>query len=284
MVYRIEQRLGNYRITAELGHGACGSVYLGTHVFLPNRVVAIKVMNTVPFSSVEEQEQFRREALFLDWLKHPSILSVLDIGVFEECSYLVTEYASNGSLKDRLDQQPNRLLPSEEALRILSQIGQALQYAHQHAVVHRDLKPANILLNSEGDALLADFGIAMLLSTAQTERGDIAGTPAYMAPEQFQQVVSPKSDQYALGCIAYELFTGQQPFSATDLFSMAFKHQHEQPRPLTCHNPHLPHHIEQAVLKAMAKERTDRHPDIATFLAALLSSQGEGKPLPCQQG
>jgi serine/threonine protein kinase len=275
MADRIGQCIGNYRITGELGRGACGHVYLGTHLFLPNRLVAIKVMNATPLHSFEEQERFCREAQFLDWLKHPHILPVIDVGVCEDYSYLVTEYASHGSLKELLDQQPHRLLSEEKALRILSQIGQALQHAHQNGVVHRDLKPANMLFNAEGDALLADFGIAMLLSTACTEHGEVAGTPAYMALEQFQQIVSQKSDQYAFGCIAYELLTGQQPFSATNLYAMALKHMYEQPLPLTYHNPRISQHINQAILKAMAKERSNRHTDIATFLAALLSSQGK---------
>jgi serine/threonine protein kinase len=270
MACHIEQYIGNYRITATLGEGACGHVFLGTHVFLPNRLVAIKVMNATPVNSFEELERFRREAQFLDWLKHPHILPVIDVGVCEDYSYLVTEYASNGSLKDLLDQQPHRLLSEEKALRILSQIGQALHYAHQNGVVHRDLKPANILFNAQGDALLADFGIAMLLSRACTEQAEVAGTPAYMAPEQFEQVVSQKSDQYALGCIAYELLTGQQPFSARNLYSLVLKQMHEQPLPLTYHNPCISPHINQAVLKAMA-----------TFLAALRCSQGkENSSLP----
>jgi serine/threonine protein kinase len=273
MIGNFVQDIGNYRLTATLGKGACGHVFLGRHVLLPNRLVAIKVMKATPLHSLEEQERFRREAQFLDWLKHPHILPVIDVGVCKDYSYLVTEYASNGSLKDLLDQQPHRLLSEERALGILSQIGQALQYAHENGVVHRDLKPANILFNTKGDALLADFGIAMLLSRACTEPAEVAGTPAYMAPEQFQQVVSCKSDQYALGCIAYELFTGHPPFSAMNFYALALKQIREQPLPLTCHNPSISPSINQAVLKAMAKERSDRHTDIATFLAALLSSQ-----------
>ncbi len=176
---------------------------------------------------------------------------------------------------------------------ILSQVGEALHYAHDQNIVHRDLKPGNILFNAKGEALLADFGIAIVLETAgRTTEADASGTLAYMAPEQFKKIISKKSDQYALvqritssfralrfsiglrprivyehicgilylGCIAYELFTGQRPFAAFDEKSQI------PPRQL---NPQLPVHIEQAILTAMAKERTERYTDVATFIKAL---------------
>src|SRR5947209_8771612 len=110
MACSIEHSIENYRITATLGKGAYGHVFLGTHLFLPHRLVAIKVRNATPSNSFKEQERFRREAQFLDWLKHPHILSVIDVGICEDFFYLVTEYASNGSLKELLDQQPDRPL------------------------------------------------------------------------------------------------------------------------------------------------------------------------------
>ncbi|MFL5592890.1 MAG: serine/threonine-protein kinase, partial [Ktedonobacteraceae bacterium] len=117
-------------------------------------------------------------------LKHPFILPILDASIQDGIAYIVTEYASRGSLRDRLNQQLNHPIPLEESLTILSQVGQALHHAHQQNIVHRDLKPANILFNATGEALLADFGIATVLTTAGTKQLGQGGTPAYMAPEQ----------------------------------------------------------------------------------------------------
>jgi serine/threonine protein kinase len=173
-------------------------------------------------------------------------------------------------------------LPLSEALTILSQVGQALQYAHQKTIIHRDLKPENILLNAKGEALLADFGIATVLATGSVRYVEATGTPAYMAPEQFRGKVSKESDQYALGCIAYELFTGSRPFNAPDFVAMAFQHATEPPIPPRQLNPQLPFSIEQAILKAMAKERKDRYPDVAAFIAAIQppSTYREPDPVP----
>ncbi len=118
-------------------------------------------------------------------------------------------------------------MPTEEAVIILSQVGQALQYAHQQNIIHRDLKPENILFNTRGEAVLADFGIAAVLASARTRQVGFGGTPAYMAPEQFEGIISTKSDEYALGCIAYELLTGRKPFTIPhpSLKAMWFQHR-----------------------------------------------------------
>src|SRR6266851_1269779 len=203
-------------------------------------------------------------------LKHRHIMPIIDVGIFEGLPYLVVDYAQNGSLRDRLRRHPSpRPLPLDEALTILRQVGQALQYAHGMNIVHRDLKPENILFNAKDEALLADFNIATLLETAKTKSIDIIGSPLYMAPEQFEGTVSKRSDLYALGCIAYELVTGRPPFNAPSAFALGLKHKNEDPHPPVHLNPHLPRHIEQAILKALAKERADRHINVAAFVTAL---------------
>jgi HEAT repeat protein len=182
---------------------------------------------------------------------------------------LVTEYASIGSLRDRLKRLAPGLFPLQESLTILTKIGEALQYSHQKNVVHRDLKPENILFNAKYEPLLADFGIATVLSTLNKNNVTVIGTPAYMAPEQFQGIISRKSDQYALGCIAYELFTGHKPFTASNFAAFMFKHLTENPIAPRQLNPQLPIHIEQAILKSIAKEQGERHTDIFAFISAL---------------
>ncbi len=264
--------LGNYRIIDEIGSGSFGVVYRGEHLYLSHRQVAIKIMHSSHFDTWHDRESFLSEAHLLELLRHPHILALLDVGIHEGAPYLVTEFMSNGSLDDRLKQiHPHLLLPNE-SLRILSQIGQALGRAHQQNIIHRDLKPANILFSSSGDALLADFGIATSLNAASMKQLDASGSPIYMAPEQFQGIVSKESDQYALGCIAYELFTGYCPFTAPDPISLGFKHLTETPPPLTSYNPQIPIYVEQAVLKTLSKQRSDRFDSIEAFILSLLGS------------
>jgi len=267
----IGKQIGNYRITAALNSGAFGRIYQGVHLYLTNRIVAIKLLHLTYLGSQEERESFLQEAQFLEILKHPHILPIYDVGIDEGFPYLIAEFASNGSLRDRLQHSPAGLLPLDESLRILAQVGQALQFVHEQNIVHRDLKPENILFNAKGDAMIADFGIAVFLDNTKTKYVDVIGSPLYMAPEQFEGVASRRSDQYALACIAYELLTGEPPFVAAHAVTIGLKHQKEAPRPLSDLNPDIPDHIEQAVLKALAKDRADRYADTASFITALLT-------------
>ncbi len=268
----MNRQIGNYRVISELANGAYGRVYLAQHTVLMKRTVAIKLLHITHLGSVEEREDFLREAQFLEELKHPYILPILDVGIEDGSPYIVAEYAPNGSLRDRIKSHASHPLPFQEVLTILSQIGQALHYAHQRQVIHRDLKPENILFNVRNEALLADFGLATSLSTTSIKHIDSAGTPRYMAPEQFQGNVSKESDQYCLACIAYELVTGRPPFLDKDFFAIGFKHLTGNPTPPTQLNPYLPVTVEQVILKAMAKQRTDRYPDISSFVSALLQA------------
>lgn len=264
----IGRLIGNYRVLAEIGSGGFGKVYQGQHIFLTERIVAIKFLHT-HLSTGEEREQFLQEARFLEKLKHPYMLHVFDVGIDDGFPYLVTEFAPEKSLRNRMKQHTPGLLAAQEVLTILSQVGQALASAHQQHIIHRDLKPENILFNARGEALLSDFGIATTLSTASVKSVSFIGTPLYMAPEQFQGIISKESDQYALGCIAYELVTGRTPFTAPDFYSLGFQHLSAAPVPPTQYNPDLPAHIEQAILKALAKQRTERHADVPAFIRAL---------------
>jgi serine/threonine protein kinase len=281
-VNHIGRHINNYRVIAEIGSGGFARVYRGEHAFLKERTVAIKLLHTY-LSSSEECERFLLEAGMLEKLKHPHILLIYDVGVDQGFPYLIVEYATHGSLRDRLRSAPHHPLPTAEAVRILSQVGQALHFAHQHNIIHRDLKPENILFNSDDQALLADFGIAMTLTSASYTSVKITGTPSYMAPEQFAGNVSKESDQYALGCIAYELVTGQPPFSADNMFATGFKHLKEDPIAPTQLNPNVPVYVEWAVLRAMAKERANRFPNLDAFVSALHEptlSLSPGTPVP----
>lgn len=260
--------MGKYHLLEEIASGAYGRVYRAADTSRQNTVVAIKLMQATRLSSAAERSSFLQEAQFLKMLQHPYILSILDVGIENDVPFIVTEHAPNGSLLDRQKKLAPRPLPVSEGMKILAHIGQALQHAHQQNIIHRDLKPANILFHANGDAVLADFGIATTLA-ASIKYGTAIGTPYYMAPEQFRGSISKEGDQYALGCIAYELFTGRLPFTAPDFFALGFKHMSEVPLAPTQLNLLLPRSAEQAILKAMAKQRTDRHADISAFLLAL---------------
>jgi len=260
--------IGKYRIVGELASGAFGRVYRAEDTSMNNRIVAIKLMHSTSLGSQQEHRSFLQEAEFLTMLNHPYILPVLDVGIAQNVPYMVTEFASNGSLLNRLTKHAPRLIRLQEALLILAQVGSALHYAHQLNIIHRDLKPANILFNANGDAVLADFGIATMLATS-IKYGTAIGTPYYMAPEQFRGSISKEGDQYALGCISYEVLTGRLPFTAPDFFALGYKHMMERPIAPTQLNLLLSRTTEQAILKAMAKQRSDRFPDVAAFLTAL---------------
>ena len=269
--------IGKYRILGEIASGSFGRVYRGEDTSRQNYPVAIKIMHAAHLANTQERHSFLQEAQLLTMLRHPYIVPVLDVGIENEFPYLIMEYAPNGSLSDRMGgdrpQPLRRPLPVKEAQKILGQVGAALQYAHQQNVIHRDLKPANILFNTRGEALLADFGIATMLATSM-KSGTAVGTPYYMAPEQFRGTISKEGDQYALGCIAYQILTGRLPFDAPDFFALGYKHMSEGAIPPTQLNLLIPYQIEAAILRAMAKQRTDRFPDVLAFVTAL------GAPMP----
>lgn len=279
----IPQSIGKYRILKEIASGSFGRVYLANDTSRSNYPVAIKLMHVAHLTSLQERNSFLQEAQLLTMLRHPYIIPVLDLGIEEEIPYLVMEYAPNGSLYDRLKEIAPRPLLIKDALTMLGQVGAALQYAHQQNVIHRDLKPANILFNAQGDALLADFGIATMLSNS-IKSGTVVGTPYYMAPERFRGTISKESDQYALGCIAYQAMTGRLPFDSLDFIALGFKHLLETPIPPTQLNRLIPYTVEAAIMKSMAKERTQRFPDIRSFMdvleGTLPSSDSLLAPLP----
>ena len=274
-------QVGNYRVTSQLASGGFGSVYLAQHMFLSGRVAVFKVLHAVYLSATSERESFFQEAQWLEKLKHPHILPILDVGLYQNTvPYIIAEYAQHGSLRDRILREKGRPLPTTEALKILSQVGEALHYAHQQNVIHRDLKPENILFNTQDVVLLADFGIATALTTASVKVGQVTGTPLYMAPEQFRGMASKESDQYALACVAYELLTGSTPFVSADFMAMAYQHVHEQPKSPQQLNPALPQYMQLAIMKALSKERHDRYPNVTAFIAALKAPSVEPIPPP----
>lgn len=282
---KINDQIGNYVITGEINSGGFGSVYKARHiVFDDDPPVAIKVLHP-HLVTLQQHQQFFLEARLLKKLRHRYILPLLDAGVYEHALYIITEYAALGSLHERMQRRNGAPFPINEAITIITQIGEALQHAHQQNVTHCDLKPENILFNAQGEALLADFGLATLLnSTSMVYTGSVVGTFAYMAPEQFRGDISKASDQYALGCIAYELFTGRKIFTIPPvnplIIGEIWKHKHTEEMPVapTQINPAISPYIEQAILKAIAKDRHQRHVDVTVFITALQVPRTPSKP------
>jgi len=258
------QRIGNYHLVKLLGRGGFAEVYLAEHIHL-NTQAAVKLLSTQLAN--EDIEVFRNEARMIANLLHPHIVRVLDFGVENSVPYLVMDYAPNGTL--RLLHPKGSRLPLQLVISYVQQIASALQYAHEQRVIHRDIKPENMLLGRNHEILLTDFGIALVAQSSQYQKTqDIAGTLAYMAPEQIQAHPRPASDQYSLGIVVYEWLGGQRPFQGT-MTEIAIKHATAMPPSLRLYAPEVPIAIEQVVFKALQKNPHDRFPTIVAFAHAL---------------
>src|SRR5258707_6013481 len=213
------QHIGNYRLVQLLGRGGFAEVYLAEHIHL-NTQAAVKLLNT--HLANEGIEGFRNEARMIAGLVHPHIVRVLDFGVENSVPYLVMDYAPNGTLRQR--HAKGSRLPLQLVVSYVQQIAGALQYAHDQRLIHRDIKPENILVGRNQEVLLSDFGIALVAQSSHYQKTEnIAGTLAYMAPEQIQAHPHPASDQYSLGIVVYEWLGGQRPFQGT-MTEIAIKH------------------------------------------------------------
>ena len=267
MADRVGQQLGNYRMVRLLGQGGFAEVYLGEHVYL-GTPAAIKVLHTLIAS--DNTEHFRREARTIARLVHPHIVRVLDYGIEGMTPFLVEDYAPNGSLRTR--HARGVPLPLPTVVEYVSQIADALQYAHEQKVIHRDVKPENMLLGRRNEILLSDFGIAVVAmsSSYNSTQGmqDMAGTVAYMAPEQIQAQAGPASDQYSLAVVTYELLSGERPFHGA-FTEVAVKHTLVPPPSLREKLPLLSAEVEAVVMKALAKDPKQRFVNVNAFASAL---------------
>ncbi|HEY1354592.1 MAG TPA: serine/threonine-protein kinase [Ktedonobacteraceae bacterium] len=272
MVFFPGQQLGNYAVTRLLGEGNFARVYLGEHIYL-NTPAAIKILN----AQVEhDQEFFRTEARTIARLTHPHIVRVLDFGVEDEVPFLVLDYAPGGTLRQRYPR--GTLLAVPTLVSYTRQVAEALQYAHNERVVHRDVKPENLLLGRNDDVLLSDFGVALMLPGLRSiQQQEVAGTPAYIAPEQIQQQPGPASDQYALAIVVYEWLTGALPFSGSFSEILA-GHISTTPPPPRAIRPAISLAIEQVVMKALEKDPGQRYPSVLAFAEALEQASLTGAP------
>ena len=270
---RVGQQLGNYQLLRPLGRGGFAEVYLGEHLFLKSHA-ALKVLRTQ--LAEEEAQQFVREAQLLASLSHPHIVRILDFALQEGMPFLVMEYAPEGTLRHRHPKQTQLAL--DTIVGYVSQVADALQYAHDRRLVHRDVKPENMLLGSRSDVLLSDFGLAILAPHTQSASTQplvpLAGTAPYLAPEQLQGKVEPASDQYALGVVVYEWITGKPPFCGSPL-EVAMQHLSAPPSSLCEQVKGLSPAIEEVVLRALAKAPEKRFASVDEFASALAHASHE---------
>ncbi|HEY8597809.1 MAG TPA: serine/threonine-protein kinase [Thermomicrobiales bacterium] len=217
--------LGAYRLEERIGKGGMGEVYRAQHLRL-GREAAVKILPANLVTEADFLKRFEREASSAASLTHPNILQVYDYGEQDGVPYLVMPYIKNGTLKDRLE--GGTVSPPQMA-RYLTDVADALDYAHRKGIVHRDVKPANILIDEHDRAYLGDFGIAKALEGADnlTQTGLGVGTPEYMAPEQAQGRAEPRSDLYALGIMVYQMLTGRVPYTGNSTVEVLMKHLQE---------------------------------------------------------
>jgi serine/threonine protein kinase len=264
-----------YELLEVLGRGGMGVVYRARHVRL-DRVVALKMILAAEHAGPEREARFRHEAESAARLQHPNIVQVFEVGEHDGYPYLALEYVAGGNLAERLGGLPQ---PSREAAELIEALARAVQHAHERGVIHRDLKPANVLLAEDGTPKVADFGLAKRLdvTAAQTQSGELIGTPRYMAPEQAlgrAGGIGPATDVHALGAILYEALTGRPPFQGATLPETLEQVWLQEPVPPRQLQPHVPVDLETVCLKCLRKEPRLRYAsaeglaeDLRRFLA-----------------
>lgn len=260
----IGRNLGQYEVRDVIGHGGMASVYLGYRADV-DRTVAIKVLPPHPGLSDEAKQRFQLEARTIAKLQHPHILPLYDYGATEDgVLYLVMPYVRGGSL-DRIVRDGK--LPLEKIVRLVREISGALDYAHRQGVIHRDIKPANILLDGEGNALLADFGIVKLTGGDSRLTGtSVVGTPAYMSPEQAQGFdLTTRADLYSFGIVIWELLTGQLPFTSDSVMNLMLKHITDPVPDISSMKASLPYELDAVMHKLLAKNPGDRYVNGSAF-------------------
>ncbi|HEX2717819.1 MAG TPA: protein kinase, partial [Gemmatimonadaceae bacterium] len=259
-----------YTIEREIGRGGMATVYLA-HDVRHSRRVALKVLDP-ELKVVLGKERFLTEIRVTANLHHPHLLPLYDSGEADGQLFYVMPFVDGESLRDRLNRE--KQLPVDDAIRIATAVGHAVDHAHRHGVIHRDLKPENILLH-EGEPFVADFGIALALTRAGgtriTRTGFSLGTPQYTSPEQAagDREVDGRTDVYALGAVLYEMLTGDPPHTGSTAQAIIAKVFTDEPRPVRLCRPSVPQHVEAAVERALAKVPGDRFATALDFVDAL---------------
>jgi eukaryotic-like serine/threonine-protein kinase len=276
------KRIGKYEILEEIGRGGFAAVYKARDPSL-DRIVALKVLHPYWSEDPSFATRFRGEARAAAKLRHPNIVTVYETGEADGQLYIAMEYLPGRTLRALLGEEGALLL--EQALPILEQISDALDYAHEHGVIHRDVKPANIMVEEAERGVrvtLMDFGLvkAMESSAAFTLQGTLLGSPEYMAPEQADPdraaEIGPATDRYALGIMAYQMLTGRVPFAGNTPSTLVAHLQKTPPDPHSIRES-LPADVGQVLLRMLSKSPGNRYPSASTFVAALRNASAESQ-------
>ena len=265
--------LGRYEIERELGKGAMGTVYFGRDPRI-NRTVAIKTLAlSQEFEAGELEkvrERFFREAETAGRLTHPNIVTIYDAGEEHDLAYIAMEFLEGKDLTHYL--QADKPRPVEWTVEVITQVADALDFAHRHDVVHRDIKPANIMYNEKTrNVKVTDFGIARITASSRTKTGVVMGTPSYMSPEQISgKHVDGRSDLFSLGVTLYELLTGKQPFTGDSLANLMYQIANEKQPDLLLQRTGLPACLKTVIDKMLAKNPDKRYQTGMEFRDALL--------------
>jgi tetratricopeptide (TPR) repeat protein/tRNA A-37 threonylcarbamoyl transferase component Bud32 len=268
-----------YVLEGEIGRGGMATVYRAQDL-KHDRLVALKVLDPDLAASLGA-DRFLREIKLIAKLQHPHILPLFDSGHVDGLFFYVMPFMAGDSLRARLNRE--RILPIEDAVRITGEIASALDYAHRQGIIHRDIKPENILLQ-DGHAIVADFGVARAITasatTAVTQSGIAVGTPTYMSPEQAvgDRTIDGRSDVYALGCVLYEMLSGEPPFTGPTAQAIIARRFIEVPRPVRRLRNTVPESIDRALVTALALEPSDRFASASQLSNALRGATDQGTP------
>lgn len=270
----IGKRLGAFEIIEAIGQGGMATVYKARQPAM-NRIVALKVLSTPMANNPAFLARFKQEAEMIATLEHAHILPVYDLGEQDGYVFIAMRYMSHGTLTSRIAQGSIAL---RDISKWIEQIGSALAYAHQRGVIHRDVKPSNVLLDAQGNAFLADFGIAKWYEGSLNLTGSgVIGTPQYMSPEQGQGLkLDGRSDEYALAVMAYEMIVGRPPFEAETPLAIVLKHVTEPLTPPITINPLVPQLVSDVISKALSKNPADRYATTDGFAQALSAAIAAG--------
>ena len=258
--------IGRYEILHKLGQGSMGVVYLGRDPYI-NRNVSIKVSRPAADVGGEKANRYRErffvEAQSAGRLMHPNIVAIYDAGMHKDFCYITMEYIDGPPLEKFC--RKDKLFSVSKVIEILIAACKALDYAHRKGVVHRDIKPSNIMFAKAGGIKITDFGVARIKSEQTISKG-IVGSPSYMSPEQVKEApVEDKSDIFSLGCVMYEMLTGQKAFSGDNYFSIMYKIINEDPQPMHEIRPKLPKIMARITGKALAKDPNQRYQSCMDF-------------------
>lgn len=269
---------GRYLVGEAIGRGGMATVYHG-HDELLDRDVAVKVLGSVAANAIGSRQEFLREARAAAALAHPNIVGVYDAGVHGSDRFIVMEYVAGGSLSDMI--QAGAPLPPRQVVQLAGQVADALDYGHRHGIVHCDVKPQNVLIDESGRPKLVDFGISRSIAATSALTDTISGTAGYIAPEQLLgDPIDGRVDIYALGCVVYEMLSGELPFDASNLTALATQRLVRPPIPLQRRNATVPALLAASVMRAIERDPEQRYGsarDFSRALAAGLSAPPNGR-------